>query len=69
MNTQSTAVRKPNGLEYWGETKLRYWVEALMRRAGTFGHSYRLLDVDGTRLLGFITESDDVVCVYRLRAH
>lgn len=67
MNTQTT-VHKPTRLEYWGETKLRYWVESLMHRAGTYGHSYRLIDVDGTRLLGFMTASDDVVRVYRLKA-
>ena len=63
-----TTLTKPNGLEYWGETKLRYWIDTKMRQAGTFGHNYRLLDVDGTRLLGFITESDDVVYVYQLKA-
>lgn len=62
----TSTVNKPNGLAYWGEAKLRYWVESLMHRAGTYGQSYRLVDVDGAELLGFTAHDADLVHCFRL---
>lgn len=62
----NSTVHKPDGLEYWGEAKLRYWTESLLIRKGIPGQSYRLIDTDGTELLGFVALDTDLVHCFQL---